>query len=86
LDELSNEVIAGLDWQRAARITITPGVACDLLNGLPVRQKQPASDRWMQQRTNEPIRLAAVLMHAAVIPSTQVTSVTVPTTDTNDRC
>ena len=33
LDELSNDVIVGLDWQRLTNLTITPGRECDLLHG-----------------------------------------------------
>jgi hypothetical protein len=66
LDDLSNEVIAGLDWQRAAKITIEPGVAHDLLNGKPVRRRvQPAVDAVNDWPTDQPIRLAAVMTHAA---------------------
>ena len=36
MDELSNDVIVGLSWQRAARLAITPGYPHDLLNGRPV--------------------------------------------------
>ena len=36
MDELSNEVIVGLSWQRAARLAITAGHPHDLLNGRPV--------------------------------------------------
>ena len=37
MDELSNDVIVGLDWQRAGRISIQPRYPDDLLNGRPVR-------------------------------------------------
>ena len=33
LDELSHDVIVGLDWQRSTNLTITPGRECDLLHG-----------------------------------------------------
>ena len=36
MDELSNDVIVGLNWQRVAGLTITPGEPHDLLNGQPV--------------------------------------------------
>ncbi len=37
LDGLSNDVIVGLSWQRAARLTIQLGEQYDTLNGRPVR-------------------------------------------------
>ena len=40
MDELSNDVIVGLSWQRAAGLTITPGHPHDLLNGQPVRSSE----------------------------------------------
>ena len=42
LDECSNDVIVGVDWQRATRIAIVPGHPYDMLNGQPVHS-QPAS-------------------------------------------
>ena len=35
MDELSNDVIVGLNWQRATGLTITPGNQIDKLNGQP---------------------------------------------------
>ena len=40
MDELSNDVIVGLDWQRAGRISIQPRYPHDLLNGRPVAKAQ----------------------------------------------
>ena len=42
MDELSNDVIVGLSWQRAARLAITPGHPHDLLNGRPVHRAEAA--------------------------------------------
>jgi hypothetical protein len=49
MDELSNDVIVGLDWQRATGITITPGNPTDLLNGQPVHSK-PMADKARASR------------------------------------
>ena len=71
MDELSNDVIVGMDWQRAARLTITPGHPHDLLNGRPVRQpkaaprRKPAKDSRAEPKT-EPrsrVRLVAAIRH-----------------------
>ena len=37
MDELSDAVIVGMSWQRAARLTIAPGHPHDLLNGQPAQ-------------------------------------------------
>lgn len=89
MDELSNDVIVGLDWQRSTNLTITPGRECDLLNGQPVQRRvqQPKVDTVMEQRPSSewPVRVTAVLMHAEVTPKTQVKPCAgVPTTD-NER-
>ena len=39
MDELSNDVIVGLNWQRAAGLIIRPGHPHDLLNGQPVHRE-----------------------------------------------
>ena len=71
MDELSNDVIVGMDWQRAARLTITPGHPHDLLNGRPVRQaktapkRKPAKVPRAESKT-EPrprVQIAAIMMH-----------------------
>ena len=75
MDELSNAVIVGLSWQRAARLSITLGSEHDLLNGQRVARKQ----RRPKPRAQTParpvpaptptesgptrVRLAAVLCH-----------------------
>ena len=79
LDELSNEVIAGLSWLRAVRMQITAAAPYDLLNGQPVRYRQPVAaepaiveDEW--QLGNQPVRLSAALIHpraATVVPATE---------------
>ena len=65
MDELSNEVIVGLSWQRAAGLSITPAHPYDLLNGRPVHSSdsKPAAveDEWPKDK---PVRLSAVLVHA----------------------
>ena len=43
MDQLSNDVIVGLSWQRATGITITPGNPNDLLNGQPVVTRKAES-------------------------------------------
>ena len=54
MDELSNEVIVGLNWQRAAGLTITPGHPHDLLNGQPVRcQSAERENRTRQSLASE---------------------------------
>ena len=54
MDELSNDVIVGLNWQRAAGLAITPGHPHDLLNGQPVHDQSTASgDRTRQQLVSE---------------------------------
>ena len=79
LDELSNEVIAGLSWLRAVRMQITAAAPYDLLNGQPVRYRQPVAaepaiveDEW--QLGNQPVRLSAALVHpraATLVPATE---------------
>ena len=75
MDELSNDVVVGMDWQRAARLTITPGHPHDLLNGQRVTHKprkpsRTASTPPKNKPTPTPtpskptrIRLAATLLH-----------------------
>ena len=57
MDELSNDVIVGLNWQRAAGLIITPGHPHDLLNGQPVhrevRKSAQASKPPSQQLASE---------------------------------
>ena len=57
LDELSNEVIAGLSWLRAVRMQITAAAPYDLLNGQPVhsevRKSAQASKPPSQQLGSE---------------------------------
>ncbi len=71
MDELSNNVIVGLSWQRQAGLTITPGRHHDLLNGRPVHwqaymnasQGTPSAiveDEWP---LDTPVRLSAALLH-----------------------
>ena len=76
MDELSNEVIVGLSWQRAARLAITPGHPHDLLNGRPVsRSKATSTPRKPAKEAHTPavepsaepiprVRLAAALVHS----------------------
>ena len=68
MNELSNEVIVGLSWQRATGITITPGDPYDRLNGQPVRSSQQQSTvneyEWL---SDEPVRLSAALIHARAV-------------------
>ena len=69
MDELSNDVIVGLNWQRATGITITPGNPSDLLNGQPVISKPLRTELCPCPAKNtkpvsEPIRLYAALLHA----------------------
>jgi len=71
MDELSNDVIVGLSWQRAAGLSITPGNRYDLLNGQPVHSSDSKSaaveDEWPQ---SQPVRLSAVLRYmAAAVPA-----------------
>jgi hypothetical protein len=54
MDELSNDVIVGLCWQRDAGLTITPGRPYDKLNGRPVphrRPKKKAAPQGMPHKT-----------------------------------
>ena len=71
MNELSNDVIVGLSWQRAARLTITPGYPHDLLNGRPVHWQAymnsseaatPAVAEEKPVRLSS-VRLSAVLLH-----------------------
>ena len=62
MDELSNDVIVGLSWQRAARLAITPGHPHDLLNGQPVRSTEAVVSP--KQQGTKPQQLP--------VPSTQV--------------
>ena len=81
MDELSNDFIVGLNWQRDAGLAITPGVKHDLLNGRPVHWQAytnsgqtatPAvvADKDTPERLSA-VRLSAVLLHpkAAVAAS-----------------
>ena len=68
MDELSNDVIVGMNWQRAAGIAITPGEPYDMLNGKPVRNSPPAeavvkadSEPWPRDM---PVVLSAALVHS----------------------
>jgi len=78
MDELSNEVIVGLDWQRSTHLTITPGNEYDLLNGQPVQRRVAAeqatgndSKQMMVKPSSEgPIQLEAMLVHAAASHAT----------------
>jgi transposase InsO family protein len=93
MDELSNEVIVGLDWQRSTNLTITPGEECDLLNGQPVQRRVAAaqatgtSKEMGRPRSEGPIRLMAALVHAMTssTPQTQTTCAGVVTRTENDR-
>ena len=84
MDELSNDVIVGLSWQRAAGLTITPGYPHDLLNGKPAHwqaymnssQSVAPAVAQSEEQQDKPIRLsevqwAAVMLHqkAAVAAS-----------------
>jgi hypothetical protein len=68
MDELSNDVIVGLNWQRATGITITPGNQIDKLNGQPVvrRNARTPDGKSSKPAAGEPVRLYAALVHAAV--------------------
>ena len=85
MDELSNEVIVGLSWQRATGLTITPGVTCDRLNGQPVARKptkprkptvQPRTP--VAQTTSKPAAAARpvvgqIMVHTALVHRTVAT-------------
>jgi predicted aspartyl protease/transposase InsO family protein len=68
MDELSNDVIVGLNWQRVTGLTITPGEPHDLLNGQPVHSNHSNSkpsvvdEEWPRDK---PVRLSAALIYAA---------------------
>jgi hypothetical protein len=79
MDELSNDVIVGLNWQRATGLTITPGNQTDKLNGQPVVRKprtpqrnartsdvKPSTPDEVERPASGPVRLTAALVHAAV--------------------
>ena len=88
MDELSNDVIVGLSWQRAARLAITPGYPHDLLNGRPVHDakatvgsKQPGTKPLLQPAPKQPvpdehITLYAALVHALAGPKPSGAAVT----------
>ena len=67
MDELSNEVIVGMSWQRAARLTIAPGYPHDLLNGQPVANIKRSTTGVVAAEVRRPskcrVRLAAILTH-----------------------
>ena len=75
MDELSNDVIVGLNWQRQAGLAIKPGREHDLLNGervahKPRTKKRTASAPAKSEPTPTPttsqptrVRLAAALLH-----------------------
>ena len=70
MDELSNDVIVGLSWQRAAGLSITPG-SPDLLNGTAVQgsNRDVADGEYAGQQVQS-VRLTAVLRHlSAAIPA-----------------
>ena len=64
MDELSNEVIVGLSWQRASRLAITPSHPHDLLNGQPVSSTQPSPN---PQPAAERYELYAVMVHRIAV-------------------
>jgi predicted aspartyl protease len=79
MDELSNDVIVGLNWQRATGLTITPGNQIDKLNGQPVLRRprapqrnprtpdaKPGTPDEVERPASGPVRLTAALVHAAV--------------------
>ena len=51
MDELSNDVIVGLDWQRKARISIQPRYPDDLLNGRPVRSAKAGGQQSVSEQS-----------------------------------
>jgi predicted aspartyl protease len=72
MEELSNDVIVGLNWQRETGLTITPGKPHDLLNGQPVysskrpwevREQQTPDAKAEEWSADKPVRLAAALIH-----------------------
>ena len=66
LDGLSNDVIVGLSWQRAARLTIALGETHDLLNGRRVdhiNHSTTAAVAEVQRKYGGRIRLSAALTH-----------------------
>jgi len=88
MDELSNDVIVGLSWQRVTGITITPGSQHDKLNGQPVVRKpnkpskpsKPAvglrkSAAAADERPVGLVRLYTQLVHPLVCDSPQVSGV-----------
>ena len=50
MDELSNDVIVGLEWQRDSGLVTTPSRPYDLLNGQPVLPRQPKKKAAAQPR------------------------------------
>ena len=72
MEQLSNDVIVGLNWQRATKLTITPGHPHDLLNGHPVHSRGPSTkptvvkDEWPR---DTPVRLSACLIHPRAVPT-----------------
>ena len=68
LDELSNDVIVGMDWIRQTGLSIRGGVQYDMLNGQPVRSSRVTlavvEDEWPVDR---PVRLSAALLNAASV-------------------
>ena len=74
MDELSNDVIVGLSWQRAARLAITPGYPHDLLNGRPVHDakatvgsKQPGTKPLLQPAPKQPVPDEHITLYAALV-------------------
>ena len=72
MEQLSNDVIVELSWQRATKLTITPGHPHDLLNGHPVHSRGPSTkptvvkDEWPR---DTPVRLSACLIHPRAVPT-----------------
>jgi hypothetical protein len=89
MDELSNDVIVGLDWQRSTNMTITLGTDVDLLNGQPVQRRvaahaTPSDSETMARPTSEgPIQFVAALVHKmpSPTPKTQAKRAGLPETD-----
>ena len=73
MDELSNDVIVGLNWQRATNLIIVPGHPHDLLNGQPVhrcvRQSTVGRRRVERGRTHTAVCCVAALLHAGAVPT-----------------
>lgn len=83
MDELSNAVIGGLDWQRQAGIVTAPSLTGDLVNGQPVQLQgaERADETTEEWAHDEAIRPLAAMLHTATAPKIEASHTSVPTTD-----